>query len=173
MFIEPHIRSRAENMGTRHDTEIVQELRRRDSAKRPWRVDVRQTDRVVKSVARTAARTTRKWRHVRKCRVGFALSKQEHEAGETRSEFIHDARGNRLAISNGQILGPSEYLAKRRKAGKHLGPCIQRIALSRVLVGLQPSSKQRIPVVERVIHASHVVRTLIACRRIPHIRRRV
>src|SRR5262249_30728752 len=98
MFIKPHIGSHSEQMRTGYDTEIVQELRRSDGAKSPWRVDIRQNY-VVKAVASSADRsTTIKWQHVRKRGVCFTLGKQEHKTREANREFIHNAGRDRLAI---------------------------------------------------------------------------
>src|SRR5438309_5687761 len=146
MLIKANVRSHSENMCAGHDTEVVEKLWRRDCPKRSWRIDVRQANRVVESVG-GAARTTRKWQHVRKRRICFALREQEYKPCETSSEFVHNARGNRLAITDSQILRRSEYFTQRRKTRKHLWPRVQRVALPRVLVGLKPSHKHRIPFV--------------------------
>src|SRR5207249_1156327 len=172
MFVQANIRSGSENMRAAHDTEIVEKLWGRDCPECSRSVEVRETNRVVESVV-GPARATRKWQHVRKGGICFALSKQEHKSRKTSRKFIHDARGNRLAITDRQIPRRSEYLPQRRKTGKHLGSRIQWIALPRILVGLQPPDKHRIPVFETVIDACHVVGTFVACGRIPRVPRRV
>src|SRR3989442_3172940 len=155
-------------MRAAHDTEIVEKLWGRDCPECSRSVEVRETNRVVESVV-APARTTRKWQHVRKGGICFALRKQEHKSRKTSRKFVHNARGNRLAITDGQILRCSEYFTQRRKTRKHLWPRVQRVALPRVLVGLKPSDKHRIPLVETVIDPNHVVGTFVACRRIPYI----
>src|SRR5437867_3266187 len=115
-------------MRAAHDTEVVDKLWRRDCPECSRPVEVRETNRVVERVAGPPARATRKWQHVWKGGICLALSKQEHKPRETSRKFIHDARGNRLAITDRQILRRSEYLPQRRKAGKHLGSRIQWIA---------------------------------------------
>src|SRR5262249_39013097 len=91
VFIKPDIRSHPENVCAGHNTEVVQELWRRDGSKRSWCVDVRETG-VVQGIGRTAGRATSvKRQDVGERRIRFALREQEHKAREAGRKFIHDA----------------------------------------------------------------------------------
>src|SRR5262249_31196044 len=99
VFIEPHICSHSENMCAADDAQVVEDLWRRYSPKCSRRVDIWKTDRFVKLIGSPA------WSICKGKSVGApgffsALGKEEYERSEARREFVHDARRNRLAITD-------------------------------------------------------------------------
>src|SRR5437870_2361369 len=103
-------------MRAAHDTEIVEKLWGRDCPECSRSVEVRETNRVVESVV-APARATHKWQHVGKGGICFALKKKKHKQQKTSRKFVHNARENRLAITDRQILQAEDHTSKLQSGG--------------------------------------------------------
>src|SRR5262245_45050907 len=162
MLVKTHVDARAKLMRAFQPTDVVEELWGGYCTKRAWRVDEGYA-RIVK----------REGRNIREIWIRLPLGEQEDETGEPEDELVVDVCCDLRTEADRQILGRAEHFAERREAREDLWPAVERIPLLRILIRIEETAKNRIPLIEGVIDTSGVMRSLVFRRRIPGIGGRI